>query len=102
MTSLLYLVSHPTSSVVGRTQCWMCKQACARAGLTFRFRHFGIFRDARTFVSPLLAISRTYLRFASVFSLVLYSFKPPGVYLLLLYTLVIFPSVSVCVIEAEF
>ena len=37
----------------------------------------------------------------SPFSLVLYSFKPLGVYLLALYASVNFPSVSLCVIEAE-
>src|SRR5882762_5174102 len=75
--------------------CWMCKQAYAYAGLTFRFRHFGIFRDVRTFVSRLLTIFRKHMLGLSLFPLVLYSFKPQEVYLLVLYTLVIFPSVSV-------
>src|SRR5882762_11857256 len=73
----------------------MCKQAHARAGLTFRFRRFGIFRDVRTFVSCLLTIFRKHMLGLSPFPLVLYSFKPQEVYLLVLYTLVIFPSVSV-------
>jgi len=38
----------------------------------------------------------------SPFSLVIYSFKPLGVYLLLLYTSMIFPIVSVCLCAARF
>src|SRR5882762_8016020 len=75
--------------------CWMCKQAHACVGLTFHFRHFGIFRDMRTFISRLLTIFRKHMLGLSLFPLVLYSFKPQEVYLLVLYTLVIFPSVSV-------
>ena len=51
---------------------------------------------------PCLLYGETYcMSGLSLFSLVLYSSKPLEVYLLLLYALVIFPSVSVCVIEAE-
>ena len=51
-------------------------------------------------LSPWLTIFREHILGLSPFLLVLYSSKPPGVYLLLLYTLVIFPQ-SLCLIEAE-
>src|SRR5882762_8812769 len=62
--------------------CWMCKQVHARAGLTFRFRHFSIFQDMRIFVLCLLTIFRKHMLGLSLFPLVLYSFKPQEVHIL--------------------
>jgi len=49
---------------------------------------------------PCSLYEKTYVKFVSV-SVRTIQFKPLGVFSLLLYALVIFPSVSVCLIEAE-
>jgi len=91
LLNVLYDLSH--------SSC-MSAHVCTRCTLCIKL--FSLFQDAQTFILPLLAIFRKHILSLSPFLLVLHSFKPLGVYLLLLYTVVIFPSVSVCLIEAEF